>query len=340
MAALSEMTHLFQVCDTPSETYEVVEEELRHLFPTVSGSLYLKDPSCDVLEKVAEWGEALQQDACVLAGDCWALRSGKPHEVGRDKSKVLCSHMNPVEDNWHLCLPLMAQGESLGTLHLCAPFDPAAGEDDQTVRDWTQFYSAVSENLALAITNLRLRETLRKQAFKDPLTELYNRRYLVDALEREFHRADRKKQPLSIIMMDIDHFKQCNDTFGHDAGDAVLAELGNLLRKWTRGEDVVSRYGGEEFIAVLPGADCDAAFRRADSLRKQVESLAIEYKGKSLGQVTISVGIAVYPLDATDSDALIHAADQAMYFSKRCGRNRVSLAADQESQVRSLVLLR
>jgi diguanylate cyclase (GGDEF)-like protein len=334
ITALNEMGHLFQACRTPDETHLVAKDQLSQLFPELSGSLYLIDPSRNVLEKVAEWGEPTKWQACVPADECLALRYGEPHEVVNANGKIICSQIDATGNQRHLCLPLTAQNEALGVLHLKAPFDPGTEENDQAAQDRMQFYGAVTENLALAIANLRLRETLQQQAIKDPLTGLYNRRYLVDALEREIHRAARREQPLSIIMLDIDHFKQFNDASGHAAGDTVLTELGALLRKWTREEDVVSRYGGEEFVAILPGADHETALSRAESLRKEVESRAITHQGQSLGLVTISAGVAVYPVHGMDKDALVHAADQAMYRSKQNGRNLVTLAPDSEGETR------
>ena len=229
IAALNEMGQLLQVCRTPDETHAVAEEQLSNLFPELSGSLYLIDPSSNVLEKVMEWGETITWHPCVPASECWVLRRGKPQEVGMGKDKIICSHMNPTRDHWQLCLPLTAQSEALGTLHLNARFDPTSGEDGQTRKDWLHFCGAVTENLALAIANLRLREELQHQAFRDPLTGLYNRRYLLDTLERELQRSARNEQPLSLIMLDVDYFKRCNDTFGHDAGDKVLGEVLILL---------------------------------------------------------------------------------------------------------------
>ena len=190
------------------------------------------------------------------------------------------------------------------------------------------FYVAVAESLALAIANLRLRETLRFQALRDPLTGLFNRRYLLDAFERELNAAAARNQPLSVVMFDIDHFKRFNDVFGHAAGDTILTRLGALLREWARSEDISVRYGGEEFTVILPDTPVDLVFARVESFRQMIESLAIDHYGQPLGQVTISAGVATYPVHGVDRDTLIHVADQALYSSKRNGRNRVTVAPD------------
>ena len=302
IAALNEMGQALQECRTPDDAYRVSSEQLSRIFPELSGSVYLKDQVRDVLVKVAEWG-------------------GKPNSQSDTPS-------NKVQrrDQRRLRVPLTAQGEALGVLCLDADCDHASEGAGRPLQHRMQFYGAVAKNLALAISNLRLRELLQQQALQDPLTGLPNRRFLVATLEREMHRSVRHGQPLSVIMLDVDNFKAFNDRFGHEAGDAVLVELGTLLRQSVRGEDAVSRYGGEEFVVLLPGADQNVALRRAETIREKVGSLTVDYHSQPLGRITISAGIAVFPLHAKDPIALVRAADQAMYTSKRNGRNRASLA--------------
>jgi two-component system, cell cycle response regulator len=170
---------------------------------------------------------------------------------------------------------------------------------------------------------LSAREALREQAIRDALTGLFNRRYLEEALERELRRAEHGAEPLSVLMLDIDHFKRFNDTHGHAAGDALLRQLGALLEARTRREDVPCRYGGEEFVIILPGAPLDVALRRADNLRQTVRQAKVEWEGKCLGIVTVSAGVACFPQHGTDGKALLAAADQALYRAKHEGRDRV-----------------
>ncbi len=199
-------------------------------------------------------------------------------------------------------------------------------ETEDATRDWMQLYGMVTENLALAISNLRLRDLLRYQALRDPLTKLFNRRALLDILEREISRAERGNRPLSFVMLDVDHFKQFNDLFGHDAGDAVLTALGGLLLEQIRHGDIACRYGGEEFAIILPESSAATVWDRIEGWRRQIESLDIRHQNQSLGPVTVSAGIAEYPLHATDMAGLIRAADEALYRSKQTGRNRLTLA--------------
>jgi diguanylate cyclase (GGDEF)-like protein len=175
-------------------------------------------------------------------------------------------------------------------------------------------------------TNLRLQKTLRVQAVRDPLTRLFNRRYLEETFERELRRAERRRKPLGVIMLDLDHFKAFNDTFGHAAGDALLRIFGQFLVSRSRREDVACRYGGEEFVLIFPDAPLDTTIRRAGQLREEAKSLQVQHHGHPLGNVTISVGIAAYPEHGSTTATLLRAADEALYRAKTEGRDRVEAA--------------
>lgn len=171
---------------------------------------------------------------------------------------------------------------------------------------------------------VQAREALREQAIRDPLTGLFNRRYLEESLEREVRRAEHGHQPLSVLMLDLDHFKQFNDTHGHAAGDALLKQVGALLESRTRREDVACRYGGEEFVLILPGAPLKVAWRRADEIRSAIERTRLDDGPHAT--VTVSVGLACFPDHQGDGQALLAAADQALYRAKDEGRNRVAVS--------------
>jgi diguanylate cyclase (GGDEF)-like protein len=184
----------------------------------------------------------------------------------------------------------------------------------------------VAEHIALALANLKLREKLQNQSIRDSLTGLFNRRYMEESLEREMRRCDRKRQPLSIIMIDVDHFKRFNDTFGHNAGDAVLRELGHFLQRYVRGSDIACRYGGEEFILILPEASLSVTQQRAEQIKEGARQLNVECSGQQLGKITLSLGVACFPTHGLDGEAVIKAADTALYRAKQEGRDRVVLA--------------
>jgi diguanylate cyclase (GGDEF)-like protein len=192
--------------------------------------------------------------------------------------------------------------------------------DDATVE-------SVAGTLGLIVASLRLQESLRDQSIRDGLTGLFNRRYLEETLERELRRADRESLPLSVLVFDVDHFKSVNDTYGHEAGDEVLRTLAGLLQRNIRGGDVPCRFGGEEFVVILPGANLHVGHERAEHLRGTIAALRIATRAARL-QVTVSVGVAMYSGDQAETgEDLLQAADRALYRAKQGGRNRVELAA-------------
>src|SRR6267154_2604444 len=168
-----------------------------------------------------------------------------------------------------------------------------------------------------------LREKLHEQAMHDKLTGLYNRHYVEEWFGLELRRAQRHGRPVAAIMLDVDHFKRFNDGFGHEAGDLVLREVAGALRRSTRGSDVASRYGGEEFLVLLPECPLEAALRKAEQLREEVAKLELRYDGRPLGPVSVSLGVAFFPDHAKESAELLRRADEALYLAKQAGRNRV-----------------
>jgi diguanylate cyclase (GGDEF)-like protein len=219
-----------------------------------------------------------------------------------------------------MCIPMMAQSEALGMLHLMHPDSMKMTESRQRLA------VTMSEHIAMALSNLRLHETLRSQSIRDPLTGLFNRRFMEESLELEMRRAARNQRPLGMIMMDLDHFKYFNDTFGHEAGDLLLKELGKLLRSNIRGEDIACRYGGEEFTLILPEGNSAVTRQRAEFFKEAIQRLDVHYRGIPLGRVTASMGVAVFPDHGRTAQELVEAADKALYHSKNAGRDRVTLA--------------
>jgi len=193
---------------------------------------------------------------------------------------------------------------------------------------WLMTSVAISESRGAELAQRNreaalLREKLHEQAMHDRLTGLYNRHYVQEWFGLELHRAQRHGRPVAAIMLDIDHFKRFNDSFGHEAGDLVLRELAGALGRSTRGSDVASRYGGEEFLVLLPECPFDAALRRAERMREEVAKLELRYDDRPLGPVSVSLGVAVFPDHASESEELLRHADEALYLAKQTGRNRV-----------------
>jgi diguanylate cyclase (GGDEF)-like protein/PAS domain S-box-containing protein len=328
-AKLAELVDILQSCQNADEAYKVIADFLQSMLPFTAGALYITSPSRDVVEMVASWGNVLGSEKAFLPNDCWALRRGKIHRVKDSKLSQRCEHVGKSSSNEYVCVPMAAQGETLGLLYVekvSVPASSGPGSDQGETLE--RRASAVGERIALALANLRLREILRSQSIRDPLTGLFNRRFMEESLERELRRALRGKQQVALLMLDIDHFKVFNDTFGHQAGDALLRALGILLRETTRGQDVVCRYGGEEFAFVLAGASLDAARKRAELLRTEVKHLNVRHGGQLLGVVTLSIGIAVFPGHGDSSEHLLKAADDALYRAKEQGRDRIISAEE------------
>lgn len=337
---LSEMVDLLQACPNTEEACVVIADQLNKLFPEDSGMLYLFHASRNILDRAASWGAALPDPAVFKPDDCWGLRRGRIHIVEENRLSstqsesvhaLVCSHIIPSGPADYLCVPLVAQGEALGLMHLRHYVDVVPGEVGNDPGEWythskRQRIHTIVDSLSLALANLKLRSTLRQQSIRDPLTGMFNRRYMEETLEREILRATRSGETVGVIMLDIDHFKQFNDTFGHQAGDALLAALGHFFLSHVRGEDVACRYGGEEFILLLPGTSLEHTCQRAEELREQVRYVNVAFQGQSLGTVTFSFGVSIFPRHGSTSELLIQAADQALYRAKLEGRDRVVVA--------------
>ncbi len=319
---LSNFSSMLQSCSRADEAWPLTERLLAMLMPDVAGSLYRIDNMHAHAERVAQWGTRVPGAAEMIAvDDCWALRRGQPH-VADPVRGARCAHLGaPGPDtlaSTDVCLPLLVHGSQLGLLSLSG----AGG----VLSEHRDVIETAAEKLSMALANLSLQERLRQQSIRDPLSGLFNRRYLEESGARELSRCARRGLPLSLLMIDIDHFKAFNDAHGHAGGDAVLAQFGKLLQSMTRGEDIACRIGGEEFTLILPEADLDAASERAEAIRLAVEAMPVPYLGNLLPQVTVSIGVAGYPAHGRTQEALMHAADEALYRAKRAGRNRIDIA--------------
>ena len=242
---------------------------------------------------------------------CWALRRGRPYWVTDATLTPACQHVAALDGlAAYGCLPTVAQGETFGVLHVRFEHAPAGSEaaPDGALTAQRRVSESLAEHLSLSLSNLRLREKLRDQSIRDPLTGLFNRRYLEESLEREVARARRRQLPLSVLMLDLDHFKSFNDNFGHEAGDLLLREFGHYLRRHCRDEDIACRFGGEEVVVMLSDVGAAQARLRAEALREGVKGLFVELRGQPLGTVSISIGIATFPEDGPNIEAVVRLA--------------------------------
>jgi diguanylate cyclase (GGDEF)-like protein len=232
----------------------------------------------------------------------------------------------------YICLPLLAQGETLGILHILDGPAKNGKADEARMAEKCKLAKILADNIGLGIANLKLRESMRNLSIRDPLTGLFNRRYMEEALAQEQHRTKRNDAQLAVIMIDIDHFKRFNDNFGHDGGDAILRELGAFFKKHVRGSDTACRYGGEEFILILSPSTAEGARQRAEKIREGAKLLSVSHANRDLGAITLSLGVAIFPDDASEAAALVKAADVALYQAKSGGRNRVVMSVQTASQ--------
>ncbi|MFS8487664.1 diguanylate cyclase [Xanthomonas campestris pv. raphani] len=318
LEALARYSGLLQNCRNAEEALEITARTIAPLVPGVSGAVYLLRASRDRAEQVAAWGTLADGERGSIAPEeCWALRRDRTHLVEDASVGMVCQHagVNLPPHASTVCIPLSAQGTQLGMLAL-------RGDNAQELASLT-VAEAAAEQLSLALHNLRLRETLRQQSIRDPLTGLFNRRYLEEALNHELSRCTRRVQPLSVLMLDVDHFKQFNDLHGHSGGDRVLAAIGELLLTQTRGEDICCRYGGEELTIILPEVDLATASAMAEKLRAGIDGLQVMADGVSLPKITASFGVATFPGHAGNAAQLLRKADEALYRAKQAGRNQV-----------------
>lgn len=325
LMTMNTLVELLQASQTVKEASLVLAQFLPELFKNQSGALLLRKQQSDALQLSACWGEEQHTPGELFANaDCWAMRRGRAHELDSyGKHLVRCAHISTDIAN-HVCIPLSAQGQTFGILHISS---------DDVHSEWSarrQFAGTVAEQVSLSLANLALKERLHQQSVRDPLTNLHNRRYLDEALSRELKRAVRENYPVSVIMMDVDHFKSINDRFGHQAGDQVLIELADVLTSLVRGEDLVCRYGGEEFTLVLPRSTMPDAVKKAELILKTVAERSILVSEDTSINITVSLGLASYPLHAKEVDDLLAIADQALYQAKEAGRNRVVCAATSD----------
>jgi diguanylate cyclase (GGDEF)-like protein/PAS domain S-box-containing protein len=334
MTALNEMGALLACSGTVKEACAVGANSVQKLFPSASsGALYLFRSSRDLVEAVVRWGKRDVSAPTFPPEACWSLRRGQPHWSEPSRSGIACLHLTSTSTTECLCIPMLAQGNTVGVLHLeFLSAELGCDSDTENSRDSRQRLAvSAASQIALSLASLQLRETLREQSIRDPLTRLFNRRFLEESLERELQLAARKKQSVAVLFLDLDHFKRFNDTFGHDAGDMVLQSLADMFRKFFRGTDICCRYGGEEFAIVLPESSCQDAAIRADELRAAVKNLRLQYKGQTLGRLTVSAGIAVFPEHGSTCAELLKIADECLYESKARGRDIVTLALPQNA---------
>lgn len=322
---LQDTSDMLHATERMQEAFDIIRLSALRLFPGWSGQVCASRDGSSDLEIGAQWGAGMMSPEGHFEGsDCWGIRRGKAHSFFSFETSVCCPHMRhvpPQRMRPYICVPMAAHGETVGSLNLYWDDGPI---DEAQMQRVQQRASRFAETLKLAMSNLKLRTSLQNQAMTDSLTGLYNRRYLDESLVQELQRSRRNGQPVSLAMIDVDHFKRFNDSFGHDAGDAVLRELAATLQGSTRGYDIACRYGGEEMAIIMPGCDVADAQTRIEQVRTLVAQLQVRHGGVTLPPVTISAGVA--EALGGDPNTLIRRADEALYEAKCGGRNQVRIA--------------
>jgi diguanylate cyclase (GGDEF)-like protein len=322
-AILGNLVEMLNFCDVIEEAYEVFDYAARELFD-VGGSICILNPQSRQVEMKCHW-LGYEMDETPFSPDlCRALQLGQPYESSLDNPP--CDHLHDSQFPHTLCQPLLIQREVFGVLTVAIADDrepsPARGRDDDTTRRYARL---LGDQISIWMANFTLRESLRALSIRDPLTNLFNRRFMIETLQREISITTRSHDQTSVIQIDIDHFKTFNDTFGHEVGDAVLCCVAEVMLGLFRESDVPCRSGGEEFTLILPRCTWEIANARAQELQSRVALMHVPVSSDQppLTPPTLSIGIATSPEHGLTGEELLRGADVALYSAKAAGRNRI-----------------
>lgn len=297
---------------------------LPQLLPKLSGAIYLGNLENNKAEKLIHWGERWPKEVAIF------VSKQLEKDMKSTLSGTAVNPLNTIEQvtATELTISLSCSESFHGLMHLIS-------EDDAIDLTSIDMIKKVAEQLGFALSNLKIKDQLRAQATRDPLTDLYNRRFMLEAFEQAINRAERHNTALGFIILDLDHFKEVNDEFGHDAGDEVLIQVANCLKSNLRMEDIACRYGGEEFCVICPDSNLKDSYALAEKIRRYISELSIDYLGEDLGHITISVGVSIFPNHALTINELISLADQALYKAKKNGRNKTEVVHSATSTLLS-----
>ena len=309
-----------QFCVTVEQLYQSAASSFARLLPGSNGCLCMINNSRQMVEVVSSWGTTGLEDFSPPES-CCGLRSGQPRWRQPGLSEIHCTHFSGEPPERYLCQPIVAHGNTLGVLFVQCADDGVVSSVNKRIDGLRQLLQITG----MAVATLNLRTKLENQSIRDPLTGLFNRHFMQISLERELPRASRRSQLLAVFMLDVDHFKRFNDTYGHAAGDTALKAISDIFTSRIRAEDIACRYGGEEFTILLPDMNMASAVDRAELIRRSVASLHVPVGKELVANFSISIGVAFYPEDGETADLLLRRADLALYRAKRDGRNQVVL---------------
>ncbi|WP_295898660.1 diguanylate cyclase [uncultured Vibrio sp.] len=319
-----ELDSLLNASSDLEDAGKVVSKLIPSLLAHTSGAISIYKPSRNQLKLQLFWGAEWQDSQYFNAEQCWALRKGHEHLSHLDSSQVDCEHFSQPKSHATLCIPLIAHGETIGVMHVLK----AAFEDADVANA-----KAIAKRLAMSIANIELKTSLRHLAFKDPLTRLYNRRYLFEALSQWVAASRHKHTEIGIIMIDLDHFKLLNDEYGHDVGDQVLVAISQFYLEAVNASDIVCRYGGEEFCIAVPEANPADLKTLAQTLCEGMGEVSIDIDNTQKVKVTGSIGVAVFSNACSSIEHTITEADAALYRAKEDGRKCVRYGSSMDGSM-------
>jgi diguanylate cyclase (GGDEF)-like protein/PAS domain S-box-containing protein len=318
MTWLGEMGDMLRSCLTAEEIYGVIVRVAQRLFPSQAGALYIIGATGSAAESVAAWGDTSVIDRSFGPEECWALRRSRVHFVEDTVTGVSCKHLHYPPPSGYLCIPLIAQTDAIGVLYLTYTNNEHPSEAKQSLA------LAMAEQIALALSNLRLHEAIRSQSIRDPLTGLFNRNFMEESLDLELHRAARFHRPLGILMLDLDDFENFTHAHGREAADSLLRDLGGMLHSQVRKEDLACRSGHNQFAVILPMGSLETTRQRAEFLREMIQKFDLRDHGRNGTRVTASIGVAAYPEHGLTMDELLRSADEALKKARESGGNCVN----------------
>ncbi|HXW15663.1 MAG TPA: diguanylate cyclase [Terriglobia bacterium] len=332
MASLNRFSEAVTQCTSELEVYDLLLHSLKERFLPLQVIIFKLNQAENYLEVAATLAplpkELGSSPVIEEPHNCKAVRTGRPFVVNDARVKSLCpsKFALPSEGSYY-CGPLIAGGIIIGSVRM-------EGARDLWTPECQRLLESYLSGSASALSNLRLLDRMKQQANIDILTGLYNRRFLEDYARKLFAIARRRERPAGLIMMDLDHFKNFNDVYGHEVGDRILRHFAKAVTGTMRETNLASRYGGEEFIVILPDTDVKSSMLVAERIRKAVMSMVVPSNTeKPLPQLTVSMGVAAYPLHGHNLEGVIQASDKALYESKRSGRNRVTVASTPDAMV-------
>jgi len=328
LVLLCEMDELLQAANSDQDIYTIIKNYVQILFPNTTGALFVLNDTLNLIQDVVTWGVGVRSENSFTPEMCWGLRLGRIHSGTSSSKELYCQHIVAGDPFNYLCAPLTAGSKALGLIYIQEPEKLSRDLDYEMLASSDKQYilSTIAKHSGLALANLKHRQHLGNQAVYDSLTGLFNRRYMEETLKRELSRVTRKKNPLGLIMADIDHFKRFNDSYGHAAGDALLRSLGSFLKEHVRREDIACRYGGEEFVLIMPESSLENTRMRAEQIREEIKQLRIWHHGSLINSVNVSMGVVVFSEHGNSAETLLESADKALYKAKRQGRDRIEIA--------------